>query len=268
MESVQETLKKNEKQKEFYNVKKKSVPTKIWHFIREKSLKNIRKELGMLGQSYDLHKQWMGDLSQKKVMDLGCYSGNTLSLHLAKNCKEYIGIDLSDKAIAKLNEKLKDIPTAKAISMDFFSEDFKENEFDLIYAYGVLHHFKNVDILISRLDEKLAPNGTIISYDPLQTSRPIWLLRMLYRPFQSDAAWEWPFTRKTVRKFKSAFNSIETRGVLGSSKWYFLVSFLPISKEKKLAWGQKAHQKDWERSSLSESHLFKCMQLNMYLQKR
>lgn len=268
MESVQETLKKNEKQKEFYNVKKKSVPTKIWHFIREKSLKNIRKELGMLGQSYDLHKQWMGDLSQKKVMDLGCYSGNTLSLHLAKNCKEYIGIDLSDKAIAKLNEKLKEIPTAKAISMDFFSEDFKENEFDLIYAYGVLHHFKNVDILISRLDEKLAPNGTIISYDPLQTSRPIWLLRMLYRPFQSDAAWEWPFTRKTVRKFKSAFNSIETRGVLGSSKWYFLVSFLPISKEKKLAWGQKAHQKDWERSSQSESHLFKCMQLNMYLQKR
>ena len=268
MESVQETLKKNEKQKEFYNVKKKSLPTKIWYFIREKSLKNIRKELGMLGQSYDLHKEWMGNLSQKKVMDLGCYSGNTLSLHIAKNCKEYIGIDLSDKAITKLNDKLKDIPTAKAISMDFFSEEFKEKEFDLIYAYGVLHHFKNVDVLIKRLDEKLASNGTIISYDPLQTSRPVWLLRMLYRPFQSDAAWEWPFTRKTVRKFKSAFQSIETRGVLGKSKWYFLVSFLPISKKKKLAWGKKAHQKDWERSAKTDAHLFKCMQLNMYLQKR
>jgi 2-polyprenyl-3-methyl-5-hydroxy-6-metoxy-1,4-benzoquinol methylase len=244
METLQETLEKNKKQKQFYNKKKKSIPTKIWSFIREKSLKNIRKELGILEQSYQLHRDWLGDLSNKKVLDLGCFSGNALSLEIAKNCKEYIGIDLSEVGIAKLNDKLINIPHAKGIAQDFFSEEFTDTNFDIIYAYGVLHHFKNVDNLITSLNKKLAPKGKIISYDPLETSYPIWFIRKLYRPFQSDAAWEWPFTRKTVRKFQEAFTVIEKRGVLGKSKWYFLVSFLPlISKEKKLEWGKKHTKK-------------------------
>ena len=268
METLQDTLKKNEKQKEFYNKKKKSLPSKIWSLLREKSLKNIRKELGILEQSYELHKQWMGDLSGKKVLDLGCYAGNNLSRYLATNCGEYIGLDLSDVAITRLNEKLKDIPHARGVAQDFFSEDFSEENFDLIYAYGVLHHFKNVDNLIAKLDEKLALNGQIISYDPLETSYPIWFIRKLYRPFQSDAAWEWPFTRKTVRKYDRSFNVLEKRAVLGKSKWYFIYNMLPISKEKKLKWGRQAHKKDWERSAKSNAYLFKCMQLNMLMQKK
>lgn len=268
METLQDTLKKNEKQKEFYNKKKKSLPSKIWSFVREKSLKNIRKELGILEQSYALHKEWMGDLSGKKVLDLGCYAGNRWSKYMASHCGEYIGLDLSDVAIKKLNDKLSDIPHAKAIANDFFSDEFTESDFDLIYAYGVLHHFKNVDTLIARLDKKLVPGGKIISYDPLETSYPIWLIRKLYRPFQSDAAWEWPFTRKTVRKFDKAFNVLEKRGVLGKSKWYFLYSMLPVSKEKKLKWGKKAHNTDWERSAISNRYLYKCMQLNMLMQKK
>ncbi|MBT8275182.1 MAG: class I SAM-dependent methyltransferase [Bacteroidia bacterium] len=268
METLQDTLEKNKKQKEFYNKKKKSIPSKIWSFIREKSLKNIRKELGILQQSYALHKEWMGDLSDKKVLDLGCYSGNNLSLYMATNCKEYIGLDLSDMAIQKLNNKLKDIPHARAIAADFFSDEFAESEFDLIYAYGVLHHFKNVDTLIHRLQDKLAPNGTIISYDPLQTSYPIWFIRKLYRPFQSDAAWEWPFSRKTLRKFNSNFEILERRGVLGKSKWFFMYSMLPVSRENKIRWGKSAHQYDWERSARSNRHLYSCMQLNLHMRKK
>jgi 2-polyprenyl-3-methyl-5-hydroxy-6-metoxy-1,4-benzoquinol methylase len=268
METLQDTLEKNRKQKEFYNKKKKSLPTRIWSFIREKSLKNIRKELGILEESYALHQKWMGDLSGKKILDLGCYSGNRLSIHMASQSKQYIGLDLSDVAIAKLNDKLKDIPHATAVAADFFSDDFAESDFDLIYAYGVLHHFKNVDTLISRLNEKLAPGGKIISYDPLETSYPIWFFRKLYRPFQTDAAWEWPFTRKTIRKFDSAFNVLEKRGVLGKSKWYFVYSMLPVSKEKKLKWGKKAHKKDWEQSAVSNRHLYSCMQLNMFMEKK
>jgi len=268
METVQETLDKNKKQQEFYNNKKKSFPSKIWSFVREKSLKNIRKELGILEGSYELHKSWMGNLADKKVLDLGCYSGNSLSLYIAKNCKEYVGIDLSDKAINKLNQKVKDIPNARAICKDFFSDDFNDSNFDLIYAYGVLHHFKSVDNLIVQLNKKLAAKGQIISYDPLETSYLIWFVRKLYRPFQSDAAWEWPFNRQTLEKFKQGFTILEKRGVLGASKWYFLYAMLPMSKEKKVAWGKKKHKKDWERSSTSNSHLHKCMQLNMLMQKK
>ena len=174
----------------------------------------------------------------------------------------------SIRSCQKLNKKLQDIPHAKAVALDFFSDEFTEKDFDLIYAYGVLHHFKNVDNLISRLDEKLAPGGEIISYDPLETSYPIWFIRKLYRPFQSDAAWEWPFTRKTFKKFDNAFTIKEKRGVLGKSKWYFIYAFLPVSKDKKVAWGKKAHKKDWELSAVSNNHLYTCMQLNLRMQKK
>ena len=91
----------------------------------------------------------------------------------------------------------------------------------MIYAYGVLHHFENTKILIDKLNEKLTSNGRIISYDPLETSLPIKIIRTLYRPFQSDAAWEWPFTKKTFYQFQKAFTIIERRGLLvNRNGWY------------------------------------------------
>src|SRR5690606_32211753 len=158
-------------------------------------LNKTRKNLGMENQLYHTHKNWCGDLSQKKVLDLGCYKGNSLSYFLAENSKQYIGIDLSERGIIYLNKQLSPFSNAQAYAVDFLSKDFIEGDFDLIYAYGVLHHFKDTELLIKKLKEKLKPGGIIISHDPLQTSRPIKFIRALYRPFQSDKDWEWPFTK-------------------------------------------------------------------------
>lgn len=271
MKSREEIIKINEKQKEFYNSKdnKKNLSTKIWHSLRENTLKKIRKDIGVLNQSYDIHKTWFGDLTDKKVLDLGCFEGNNLSLYLAQNSKKYIALDLSDVAINKLAERLKPYPNAKAVAADFLSVDFVESEFDLIYAYGVLHHFQNTDLLIAKLNEKLAPNGLIISYDPLETSLPIKIIRVLYRPFQSDKDWEWPFTKKTYFKYAKAFDIKDRRGLLGRAKWYFLLNLIPfLSSEKRQLIGKKWHKKDWDLSVTSDSHLFKCMHFTLLMQKK
>ena len=243
MKTTQDILETNKKQKEFYNTKKKNFATRIWSSLREKTLKNIRRETGMLQQSYDLHKIWFGDLRNKKVLDLGCFAGNNLSLYLAENAKEYVGLDLSDVAIAQLNKRLAHIPTAKALAMDFLSDAFQETNFDIIYAYGVLHHFENVDVLISRLQEKLKPGGIVVSNDPLETSIPLKIMRVLYRPFQSDAEWEWPFTKKTYYALAKAFTIEERHGLLGSAKWVFALYFLLLSAKKKLALGKNGMKK-------------------------
>lgn len=268
MKTQEEIIETNIKQKEFYNTKKKNFATKIWSSLREKTLKNIRKNIGILDQSYDLHKVWFGDLSNKKVLDLGCFAGNSLSLLLAENAKEYIGIDLSDVAIEKLSKKLEHIPTAKALAVDFLTDVFADKDFDLIYAYGVLHHFPNVEVLINKLKEKLSTTGEIISYDPLETSLPIKIIRTLYRPFQSDADWEWPFTKKTYAQFDKAFNIVERRGLLGKTKWFFLLNFLPMSEEKRIAIGKKWHSDDWENSKTSNSALFACMHVTMLMKNK
>lgn len=268
MKTTESILETNIKQAEFYNTKKKNYATRIWSKFRNGILNKIKKAVGVQDQAYLLHKVWFGDLSSKKVLDLGCFSGNYWSMYLAEHSKEYLGIDLSDVAITKLNQRLAIFPNASAQTIDFLSAEFLEKDYDLIYAYGVLHHFENTQILINKLNEKLATSGQIINYDPLGTSLPIKLIRTLYRPFQSDAAWEWPFTKKTFYQFQSSFTIVERRGLLGKSKWMALISILPISDNKKNKMGQKWHKEDWDNSKISDSVLFGCMHLTMLMKKK
>jgi len=268
MKTSAQILETNKKQKEFYNNINQNFFTKIWAKLRNGALNKIRRNIGVQDQAYSLHKEWFGDLSNKKVLDLGCFTGNYLSLYLAEHAKEYIGIDLSDVAISKLNARLESFPNASAEAVDFLSEEFKSGNFDLIYAYGVLHHFESTDVLIGKLKEKLSPEGIIISYDPLETSLPIKILRTIYRPFQSDAEWEWPFTKKTFYKFEKAFEIVERRGILGKSKWVAIVNILPFSGAKKQRIGQKWHAQDWEQSKISNKALFRCMHLTMLMKNK
>lgn len=258
----------NQKQKEFYNRKDKNFVTRVWSYFRNGLLNRIRKNIKVDAEIYELHKRWLGDLSNKKVLDLGCYEGNSLSYHLASNSREYIGIDLSDKGICILNQKFKSIPNAKGMSVDFLSSEFKEKGFDVIYAYGVLHHFRDTEIIIEKLKEKLQPGGYIISYDPLQTSIPIKIIRRLYRPFQSDREWEWPFTKKVYYQYKRSFEILEKKAILGKTKWFFLVNLLPLKTSYKKSILMKMHKKDWEQSAISESYMFTCMHLTMLMQQR
>lgn len=269
MKTKEEILDINLNQKEFYNSKKKNFPTKVWSFFRSGLLSSIRKEVGVQEMVYNKHKDWLGDLSSKRVLDLGCYSGNYLSKYIAENAKEYVGIDLSDIAIEKLKNKLIHLPNAKAVAVDFLSDvDFPDKDFDIIYAYGVLHHFQNVNVLIERLNQKLVEGGLIISYDPLETSLPVKLIRWIYRPFQSDKDWEWPFTRKTFNIFNDSFDIIEKRGVIGNLKWFFLIKLLPISNKKKLNIGKSWHNNDWEKSAHNVNKMFSCMHLTMLMRKK
>ncbi len=268
MISKEETLEINKRQKEFYNTKKRNFVTSLWSKIRHGLLADIRKEIGMSDQVYELHKKWLGDLSDKKVLDLGCFAGNSLSIYIAERAKEYIGLDLSDVGIDRLNNRLKDISSAKGIAADFLSEtEFPDKDFDIIYAYGVIHHFPNMDVLINRLNQKLNENGVIITYDPLETSFPVKLVRSLYRPFQSDADWEWPFTKATIKKLSNSYKIIERRGLLGKTKWFMILNLLPISKDKKVEIGKKWHQSDWNLSSTSDKDLLACMHLTMLMKK-
>ncbi len=258
----------NKRQEAFYDKKRKNFATKIWFSLRNGILQKVRKSIGVEKQIHKLHLEWCGDLSNKKVLDLGCYEGNSLSMHLALYSKEYIAIDLSEKGISKLRNRLKNLEHANAFAIDFLSEEFKEKDFDLIYAYGVLHHFKDVEMLIGRLKKKLNSKGIIISNDPLQTSLPIKFIRTIYRPFQSDKDWEWPFSKKVYYQFESAFKIKDRRAMLGKAKWFFIVDFLPLSEEKKLSIGKKWHKEDWEKSRDSDSYMFKCMHLTMLIEKK
>lgn len=270
MKSTEEILEINKKQKEFYNSDAKgktNFASTLWSNFRNGALSDFRKKFDIKDRVYDEHKVWLGDMSDKKILDLGCLRGNALSLYMAENAKEYIGIDLSDVAIASLQKRIEDhnCKNAQAIAVDFFSPEFHHNNFDIIYAYGVLHHFENFDLLVAKLQEKLNPNGIIISYDPLETSFPIKVLRAIYRPFQSDKDWEWPFTKSVLNKINNSFKIEEIRGVLGKSKYGVLMNLLPLNDAYKSRVIAKMVEKDWNITQLKD--IYTCMHTTMLLRK-
>ena len=268
---ISKVLETNNRQREFYNASnpnRKNLPTRLWSALRNGLLSDYRKSYDLKDRVYNAHREWMGDLNDKKILDLGCLRGNALSLYMAENAKEYIGIDLSDTAIAQLQQKITDkgFRNARAVAVDFLSPEFEDKNFDIIYAYGVLHHFEDFNMLINKLNEKLASGGIIISYDPLQTSFPIKVFRTLYRPFQSDKDWEWPFSKSTLQKIESAFEINEKRGILGSSKYGIPLNFIPIKRaliQKKI---NQMIELDWHANSWKE--VYSCMHLTMKLKKR
>lgn len=271
VKDTQEILEINQRQKEFYNSTekaKKNFASTIWSNLRNGVLNDFRTKFDIRDRVYDEHKIWLGDLSDKKILDLGCLRGNSLSLYMAENAKEYIGIDLSDVAIASLQKNLEknNCQNASAIAVDFLSPEFHQTNFDIIYAYGVLHHFENFDLLVDKLKEKLSAKGVIISYDPLETSLPIKVLRSMYRPFQSDKDWEWPFTKKTIDNIKRNFEVEEIRGILGSSKYGILINLLPLNKAYKTRVISKMVEKDWNLTKPEE--VYSCMHTTMMLRKK
>jgi 2-polyprenyl-3-methyl-5-hydroxy-6-metoxy-1,4-benzoquinol methylase len=270
MKNTEEILEINKRQKEFYNLEthpEMNFASRLWSKFRNGALSDFRKKFDIKDRVYDEHKIWLGDISDKKILDLGCLRGNALSLYMAENSKEYIGIDLSDVAIASLQKNITDrgYKNASAIAVDFFSPEFHQTDFDIIYAYGVLHHFENFDLLIARLKEKLKPNGIIISYDPLETSLPIKILRTMYRPFQDDKDWEWPFSKAVIKKISDSFKIEEIRGVLGKSKYGIVLNFLPLNKNYKARVIANMVEKDWNIKKTED--IYSCMHATMLLRK-
>lgn len=269
MKTKEDLLEINKEQKAFYNNEEKyskaNFFTTAWRNFRNGPLNAYQKTYNLRQRMYDMHKTWMGDLSDKKVLDLGCLRGNALSLYLAEQAKQYVGIDLSDVATADLQRKIdeRNYSNASAIAVDFLSDDFKETDFDIIYAFGVLHHFENFDVLMKRLKEKLKPGGEVISFDPLETSAPVKILRKMYRPFQQDKDWEWPFSEKTFSHIQQYFKIEELRGVLGKSKYGLLLHLMPLGKRFKAQKINAMIQSDWRAQAPED--VLNCMQVTMKL---
>jgi 2-polyprenyl-3-methyl-5-hydroxy-6-metoxy-1,4-benzoquinol methylase len=266
-QEIEDVLKINERQKAFYNANQyEGLSSKIWSTLRDKVFSSFRDQYAIKTLVYDKHKEWFGDLSGKKVLDLGCLEGNKLSFYLAEHAADYLGIDLSEKAMGVLRTRLdqKGLQRARVQAVDFLSAEFVEKDFDLIYAYSVLHHFPDMAMLTAKLKEKLKPGGVIVSYDPTETSLPVKIARMLYRPFQNDADWEWPFTKKTLEHLKANFKIEAMHGILGKAKYAFLYNLLPLSKATKQKTVQKAVDTDWNANEVN-SRLLSCMHVTMLM---
>lgn len=246
----------NHKQKEYYEntsagwiSEVNSFGTNLWSKMRHRAMVSVSDEQRQ--RVYDIHRAWLGDLSDKKVLDLGAGSGSPLSGYLAQESARYDAIELSKMQLDTLRSKIGGGPARNFIEGDFLDADTTDNNYDVIYAHAVLHHFKYQDVLLDLISEKLSRDGTFVCYEPLQTWLPIRLLRLSFRPFQSDAEWEFPLLGKDIKALNSRFQIDEKLGVFNWGKWALILGVLSPSLGRRF--GDKLFAKDFTEKARRRS---------------
>jgi 2-polyprenyl-3-methyl-5-hydroxy-6-metoxy-1,4-benzoquinol methylase len=272
---LQDMLRVNEEQKKYYEqadgVGESEVngfATNLWRRWRSKAL-SVYSEEDMNESLAQVHLQWLRDrMPGAKVLDLGLGYGNPLTMRLARAAREFVAIDLSSTVVDWFNSRLKttNLTHARAEVADILSDDFKERNFDIVYARAVFHHFKYFDAFLHNLSERLAPGGVVVTLDdPLETWLPMKILRGAYRPFQTDASWEWPFTSASLATIERNFQVTRILGTYGASKWAIPLGFVAPSLAKKYA-------AQWHQRDLVRQHTMKtvrsCLRVSMLLNKK
>lgn len=267
----EELLKINIEQKKFYSAKSKNrkynLAMNLWLIPRRK-MYTVLKESGINRSMYDIQQKLLGDFKDKKVLDFGCYSGNSISYKMAKTAKYYFGIDLSETAIKEFKNDLnkKGCKNAKVKAVDILSPDFKENDFDIVYAQGVLHHFKYIEIILEKLYEIIKPGGIIVTCDPLNTALTSRIARRIYHRYRIDKDWEWPFTNNTFSKISKYFDIVKVQGFMGCAKWS--IPFAMIQKEFGIRLAKNFHEYDLRTANKFGTELSRCLQLVMCLKRK
>ena len=238
MEDVKEMIDINKEQAEYYDSisieddkeeqtgyakhKKANILTRIWANLRYKQQRAFESS-GLEDSKSSFHQKWIKTKAGGDSLEIGCFRGTNYSMPLIDASGRYLGIDLSANAIAVLNKNLEKKGVshkAKGKAMDFLLME-EDEKYDLIFAHGVLHHFEYPEPLFSKISKLLKPDGILLLTEPSQVNTFYSFLRSIYRPFQSDSAWEWPFTKNTVSTMENYFKPVDG---FGWGRWSLLIS--------------------------------------------
>jgi len=165
------------------------------------------------------------NLSNKKVLDLGCGYGENDIYCKALGSKEVLGIDISKHMlnIALTNNKDKDI-TYKLMAMEDI--DKLEDKFDVVISSLAIHYVKDYDKLIKDIYNLLNDDGILIFSLRIATKFEPWmkknyteinkkwflLLSDYNREGLREKEWNGVLVKKYHRNFSSLINGLVKSG--------------------------------------------------------
>jgi SAM-dependent methyltransferase len=155
--------------------------------------------------------KWQG----KRVLEIGCGIG-TDAIEFAKAGADYTGIDISTASLAIAKDRFKIYNLqGNLLNLDATSDELLQlGSFDLIYSFGVLHHYPNVDKVIDTLSKMLSFKGTFKFMVYAEHSWKYAMIKQGLDQFeaQSDCPYAEVYTREKVHALldnKFTVNSIE-----------------------------------------------------------
>ncbi len=118
------------------------------------------------------------------VLDYGCATG-TKALELAAHVKKIYGIDISSKMIEAAKRKAveRKIENVDFAQTTLFDERFKEESFEVILAFNILHLLEDSRQAVQRITELLKPGGLFISIAPCLGEKMAFLTKLQFSLF-------------------------------------------------------------------------------------
>lgn len=168
--------------------------------------------------------QQMGEMSGKRLLDLGCGAGEN-SVYFAKKGALCVAADYSSGMVkvalqlAAANSVEIEGCTANAMALDF-----PDNTFDFVYASNLLHHLPNPKLAIREMHRVLKPGGKACFWDPLKHNPIINVYRRIATKVRTED--ETPLDIDIVNFVKSHFSEMTYDTFWLATLWIFLQFYL------------------------------------------
>ncbi len=163
----------------------------------------------------------LGDLHGKRLLDVGCGLGEA-SVFFALRGANVTSSDLS-QGMLDATCRLARINGVSVTPIMASAEDLKlsfDELFDIVYAGNLLHHV-NIEQVLIRLKQHLAPGGLLITWDPMAYNPII----NIYRAFATQVRTfdEHPLRLRDIGLFRRYFYRVETRYFWLTSLFIFVI---------------------------------------------
>ena len=166
------------------------------------------------GDLFDGARRWMGNLSGKTLLEIGCGSGE-LAVWFALQGAQVTGIDVSDESIAIAKRRAEENGVAERtrfVATPAEHMPFEDASMDVIFINVSLHHLE-IDQALAECNRLLKPGGSFIAVEPLVFSDTIQRIRAskfvtkLY-PIRQETPTERILTVKDLDAIKAIFKNM------------------------------------------------------------
>jgi len=117
-------------------------------------------------------KEWLPKLEKSDLLlDVGCGSGRA-SLPFARNGVKVIGLDISEQMVLRAKRKSEKLGIKNHVDYvvgDSENLPFRQNSFDAVLAFGVLHHVPTPQKMLQQMSKVLKNDGLYFGHENNKT---------------------------------------------------------------------------------------------------
>lgn len=167
---------------------------------------------------------YLGDIRNKKLLDLGCGLGES-SVYFAMKGAKVTACDVSE-GMLEITKKLAEARGVKVETLQSYSDNLKfleDESFDIVYAGNLLHHV-DIEKTLKEIFRVLKEGGKFVSWDPLAHNPLINVYRRIATEVRTDD--EHPLKMTDLDLFKKYFKKVSYETTWFFTLWIFLRFYL------------------------------------------